>query len=87
MLAGLEGLLGEVEVVVGRGGDDNDIDVRVGDEVVGGSVVLEVGVVGGGGVVGLGGALDDGVQLEAGGCGDEGDVEDFGGEAGGERAC
>lgn len=83
MLAGFEGLLGQVEVVVGRGGDDNDIDVGVGDEVVGGSVVLEVGVVGGGGVVGLGGALDDGVQLEAGGCGDEGDVEDFGGEAGG----
>lgn len=84
VLAGLEGLLGEVEVVVGRGGDDNDIDVGVGDEVVGGSVVLEVGVVGGGGVVGLWGALNDGVQLKAGGCGDEGDVEDFGGEAGGE---
>lgn len=82
VLAGLEGALGQVEVVVGRGGDDNDVDVWVGDEGGRVCVVLESWVVGGRGVVGLGGALDDGVEVEGGGCGDEGDVEDFGGEAG-----
>lgn len=80
VLAGLERLLGEVEVVVGRRRDDDDVDVRVGDEGVGAGVVLEGGIVGGRGVVGLGRALDDGVQLEAWGCDDEGDVEDLGGE-------
>lgn len=81
VLAGLEGLLRQVEVVVGRRGDDDDVDVGVGNQVVGRGVVLEIGIVGRRGVAGLGRALDDGVQLEAGRCDDEGDVEDFGREA------
>lgn len=84
VLAGLEGALGQVEVVVGRGGDDDDVDFGVGDEGEGVCVVLEGWVVGGGRVGWLGGALDDGVEGEGGGCGDEGDVEDFGGETGDE---
>lgn len=82
VLAGLKRALGQVEVVVGRGGDDDDVNFGVGDEGERVCVVLEGRVVGRGGVVCLGGALDDGVQGEGGGCDDEGDVEDFGGETG-----
>lgn len=82
VFAGLECALRQVEVVVGRGGDDDDVDFGIGDEGEGVGVVLEGWIVGGGGVVWLGRALDDGVQGEGGRCDDEGDVEDFGGETG-----
>lgn len=81
VLAGFEGGLCEGKVLVGRGGDDDYVDVGVGDEVVGGGVVLGRGVVGGGRVAVLGVALDNGMELELGEDSDEGDVEDFGGEA------
>ena len=79
VLAGFEGGLCELKVVGGRGADDDNVDVRVGEEVLGAGVVLEVRVVGRGRVALLGAALDDAVEAELGRRGDEGDVEDFGG--------
>jgi hypothetical protein len=69
-------------VGVGRGAEDDDVEVGVCEERFEGGVVGDGGVVCGGGVSFGGGALQDGVQVEGGGEGDEGDVEDFGGEAG-----
>ena len=83
MLPRLERSQRQVEMCVWRRGDDDDVHFRVGEELVRRGPVLHVRRV----VLGRGGgardraALDDGVQAQGGGEFDEGDVEDFGGEA------
>ena len=81
VLAGLERGARERVVRVGRRAQDDDVEGGVAEQRVQRGDVLDGGVVGGGGVVRGRGALQDGVQREGGGEGDEGDVEDFGGEA------
>lgn len=82
VLSGFEGGLGEGEVAVGGCGYGDDVDGGVGEHCFGGGVDLCVGVVFGGIVGGNGCSLDDGVEGEVGDGEDEGDVEDFCGEAG-----
>jgi hypothetical protein len=82
VLPRLEGGARKGEVGVGWSAEDDDVYFRVGEEGVEGGAVLDGWVVLGGGVSGGGAALEDGVQFEGRGEGDEGDVEDFGREAG-----
>jgi len=81
VLAGLEHGLCEFEMVVGRGRDDDDFNVRVCQELLDVCVVLGLGVVVRRRVAVFGAALDNAVELELRRRGDEGDVEDFGGHA------
>lgn len=78
MLASFEGCLDELEMGVGRGGDDDDVQVRVGEERVNLGVVLDIGMVVRGRVALPRTSLDDAVKLELGRGGYKGDVEDFG---------
>ena len=81
VLLGLEGGAGEGEVGGGWGGDDDEGDGGVGEEGVRGRVDVGFRVVFGGVVFRGGVALDDGVEVEGGYGGDEGDVEDLCAEA------
>ncbi|TKW51054.1 hypothetical protein CTA1_9473 [Colletotrichum tanaceti] len=81
VLAGLERLLGEAEVGVGRREDVDDVDLGVLEHGLQRGVVLQRRVVVGRRRRGRGLALDDAVQLELGGEVDEGDVEDLGGQS------
>lgn len=56
----------ERKVGFGCGGDDYDVDGRVGEHCFGGIVDFGCGVVFGGIVGGFGGSLDDGVEVEGG---------------------
>lgn len=78
MLAGLEGLGGEIEVSFAGCGYDDEIDGGVGEGFVCGAEDAR-GRVSLRGLVAF--ALDDGGELEAGDGGDEGAVEDLTGEA------
>ena len=84
VLAGEEGLFGEVEVGLVGGGDDDELDGWVGEGLFDGAEDA-------GGGVGFGGfvafALDDGLELEAGDCADEGGVEDASCQAEADDGC
>ena len=105
MLASFQGLLCQGQMRIWCCGDDYDVDCCVVEEVVGGAVGLDAGVVFLGVIVGFGTMfwtsvvgrterrarggsigstvppLHDGVELEVRDKINEGDVEDFGGEA------
>lgn len=86
MLARLERRLGEGKVAVGGRGDDDDVDVGVGEQRLDMGIVLGLGVVLGRRVALLRGPLDDAVEPELGRGGDEGDVEDLGRQSGAEQS-
>lgn len=81
MLACLQGQLGEGEVGVWGGGDDDDVNRGVLDHLLCGAEGLHAGVILLGVIVGLGGTLNDRVELELGDLVHEGNVEDLGAEA------
>jgi len=86
VLSRLECFLRKLGVAGHCGADADEVDVLVGEEVVGGAVVLGVGVVDCAVVAGLGVfggffALEEGVDFEVGVRRDVGEVEAFGGEA------
>src|SRR6185437_8430764 len=78
VLAGLEGLGGEVEVGLAGCGDNDEIDGGVGEGFAGGAEDARLRV-GAGGVVTF--ALNDGGELEAGDRGDERRMKDLAGKA------
>ena len=81
MLSSLQCQFAQVKVRVWGGGDDDDIDRGVLQQVFGRAIGLDSGVIFLGIVVGFGSALHDSIQLEFRNLRDEGDVKDLCAEA------
>jgi hypothetical protein len=82
VFACLERCFREGEMGIGSCGNDNDVEGGIRDQLIGRVVDFRGRVVFRGVVIGFGGSLDNGVEGEGGGDEDEGDVEDFRGQAG-----
>lgn len=81
MLARLQRRLAQSKVGVRSSGDDDNVDSRVLDQLLSGTVRLHAGVILLRIIVGLGGALHDRIELELRDLRHERNVEDFGTEA------
>jgi hypothetical protein len=89
MLAASHSFLGKLGMVVGTGADDHELDFCVGEEVVGGAVMLCIGIVDGavlarfdaGLISGSFCALQERVHFEVSVRGDERQMETLGGKA------
>lgn len=81
MLASLQRQLCQIIVRVRSRGDDDDIHVRVLDQIIGGAVCLDARMILLRVIARLRISLHNGIELEVRHGGDEGDVKDFGAEA------
>lgn len=81
MLSRLQSLLDQGEVGIRGGGHNHHVDRGVVDQLVGGPVGLDTGVVLLSIVAGLGATLNNRVELQLGNLLHEGDVENLGAEA------